>query len=384
MLRALCLMTTFLLLPWITALAGSSADSDGNAALYYWQAFATLPKFSEAENKIIGDSLVAPLNETARKILAESEYSLSMLHRGTALKHCDWGINFEEDGVHVLLPHVAASRVLTSLACLRARERFQTGQNPDGAIDDLLAAMVLGRHISVDGSLISVLVGYNIEYRVIETLGVELPSLDRKKVSDLKTQFDAMPPFGTQASALLACEKVTLEWFIRKVKETKDKEGLQTFLSWVGISEEGDSDLKSKAATFLKECGGTAEGVVKFAEEALPAYDVVAKILDLPLDEFEKGFKVESIKYAGNPVYNVFFPALSKSRQARVRSDVRRSLFSAALAVTLAGQDALKNHLDPVGGGRFDFTPFKAGFELRSKMNGQDDKPITLIVGHRD
>ena len=63
-----------------------------------------------------------------------------------------------EDGVFALLPHCPAARVLASLACLRARQRFEAGQTAE-AIDDLLSAMTLGRHISVDGSLIAVRVG---------------------------------------------------------------------------------------------------------------------------------------------------------------------------------------------------------------------------------
>ena len=63
-----------------------------------------------------------------------------------------------EDGVFALLPHCPAARVLASLACLRARQRFGAGQTAE-AIDDLLSAMTLGRHISVDGSLIAVCVG---------------------------------------------------------------------------------------------------------------------------------------------------------------------------------------------------------------------------------
>ena len=110
----------------------------------------------------------------------------------------------------------------------------------------------------------------------------------------------------------------------------------------------------------------------------------MAKHFDLPLDEFELQFKQEGIEHAGNPVYNVFFPALAKSRQAKARADVRRALFSASLDVQLEGQTALTAHLDPVMGGRFDYTAFKAGFELRSKMNGPDGKPISLSIGRPD
>jgi len=76
-----------------------------------------------------------------------------MLHRGAALRHCDWGISYE-DGIYALLPRAPAARVLTCLACLRARLRFEAGQYSE-AIDDLIAAMTLGRHVSLDRNLIT-------------------------------------------------------------------------------------------------------------------------------------------------------------------------------------------------------------------------------------
>ena len=382
MLRILCLTTAVLSICWGPVFAEQNPDSKGNAALKYWQAFATLPKFTDAENKIIGDCLTAPLDDAARKILTNSEYSLTMLHRAAAVPRCEWSMSYE-DGVFALLPQCPAARVLASLACLRARQRFETGQQAE-AIEDLLSAMTLGRHISVDGSLIAVLVGYSVEARAIELFAHVLPSFNPKTIKDLKTRVDALPPFGTEATALMACEKETLYWFIRKVKETKDKEGLLKFLGWVGISEEKDRDTGNTAAEFLKECGGTADGVTNFAVEALPSYDKLAKCLDLPLNEFEKEFERESIRQASNPVYKVFFPSLARARQSGVRADVRRALFLAALAVQLDGQSAMKDYLDPFGGGRFEFAPFKGGFELHSKLKGQDDKPVTLTVGHRN
>ncbi len=163
----------------------------------------------------------------------------------------------------------------------------------------------------------------------------------------------------------------------------KDKESLLASLSWVGISEGTDRDSGEKVRAFLEECGGTAEGVIKFADEVSPCYAMTAKMFDLPLDEFEKEFERQSTKRAGNPVYKLFFSALGKVRQARARAEVRQALFAAAIARQLDGQDALKDHLDPAGNGRFEYSVFQGGFELRSKMMTQDRKPLSLTVGHR-
>src|SRR5207237_1051332 len=84
--------------------------------------------------------------------------------------------------------------------------------------------LTLSSHVSQGGGFIMLLVGYHIEYRVSETLARYLPQLDAKAIKDVKTRLDGLPPYGNQSTALLTCEKESLEWFIRKVKEKKDKE----------------------------------------------------------------------------------------------------------------------------------------------------------------
>src|SRR5262249_33669257 len=133
---------------------------------------------------------------------------------------------------------------------------------------------------------------------------------------------------------------------------------------------------------FLRECGGTAEGIVKYAEEARPYYDRLAKKMELPPEQFEKEVEREAKEQAGNPVFKLFFPALIQCRHAQAPALPRAALLSAALAVRRDGPDALKKHPDPVGGRPFEYVPFEGGFELRSKFK-VEDKPLSLTVGRR-
>ena len=71
--------------------------------------------------------------------------------------------------------------MLASLACLRARIRFEDGHNAE-AIEDIVDAMTLGRHVSQDGCLITVLFHYVIEHRMSETLALYLPKLDAEMI----------------------------------------------------------------------------------------------------------------------------------------------------------------------------------------------------------
>jgi hypothetical protein len=385
MLRAMSLATSVLLLLWAPARADNPSDLGANAALKYWQAFATLPKFTDAEGqKIFAGYLTMPLDAHAKEIVAKAEYALKMMHYGAALQRCEWGMPYEE-GVDMLLPQGPAARLLTSIACLRARMHFEQGQNAK-AIDDLLANFTLARQISRDGINIIVLVGYGIEHRTGETLALYLPKLSPEAIKDVKRRIDALPAGGNPAAAVKFEEKSALDWFVRKVKETKDKEGLLNLLALVSqlAGPEGQTgDWQEKARGFLESCGGTPEGVLKKAEEVRGAYARVTKMLELPLDQFEKEWEELTQKQSANVVFKVFFPAYEKMRRQQARAEVRSALLTAAIAVQLEGRDALKNHADPVSGGLFRYTAFDGGFELHSKLKGLDDKPLTLTVGVR-
>ena len=386
MLRALCLATAVLVLPVGRASADAPGDLGANAALKYWQAFSTLPKFTDAEQaKLMAEHLTVPLDAQARESVSKAEYALRMLHHGAKLPRCDWGIDWEADGIDVLLPQMTAARVLSSLACLRARIRFEEGRGAE-AVDDMVAAMTLGRQVSLDGSLIGVLIGYNIEARTTDAIALHLPKLDPGAIRALKTRLDALPEGGTPAVGLLACEEKTLEWFIHKVKSAKDKESLVALLAPLAVlngQPEGKArDSANGGRALLAECGGTAAGVLKFAEAARPSYGRVAEQMALPLAQFETEFERETKRQAGNPVFKVFFPALSKVRRAQARADVRHALLPAAIDVRLNGRDAVKSHTDPVAGGPLQYADFPGGFELRSNFK-QDEKPITLTVGLR-
>jgi hypothetical protein len=366
------------------ASADTPPDPSANAALKYWRGFATMPKLSDADaQKLITNYLTMPLDESAREIVSKSEYALKMMHYGAQLRNCDWGIDCDAEGVDALLPQMHAARTLATIAYLRARIRFNEGRQAD-AINDVIAALTMGRHVSLDGTLIGVLVGYSIEARASETLALHLPKLDARTIKELKSRLVNLAPGARPASALRNCEERTIDWLVRKLKGVKDKEDLLKLLSFVGITEGKVGGVDEKTRKFVEECGGTAEGVIKFAEAMRPSYAVIAQKMDLPFDQFEKEFEVEARKQAGNPVFKMLFPSIIKCRAQQERAEVRRALLMAAVAVQADGRDALKNYPDPASGNPFEHGAFDGGFELRSQMKQQDGKPVTLIVGRRE
>jgi hypothetical protein len=385
-----------LVFPLEVAQAAAPVNLGENAALKYWQAFATLPRFTDAEQKkIAAECLTMPLDAQARQFVTRAAYSLQMLHRGAAQPRCDWGLSWEEQGIDVRLPQGNGARALANLAFLRARLRFDEGHNAD-AIDDIVAAMTLARHSSRDTINIMLLVGYAIEHRAIEALAQSLPRLDAATIRALKKRLDALPPSTTAAAALKVEEQFALEWFVRKVKEAKDAKSLIALLGQCTDSDIKARDSAERGRIFLEKCGGTAAGVLAAAGEVRASYALMAKKLDLPLEQFAREYDQEVKKRAGNMVFRVLFPAIDRVRLLQLRADLRRALLSAALAVQLDGKDALKKHPDPVVGGSFEHIAFKGGFELRSKwkldeklrsqwkLDKRFDEPLTLVVGTRE
>jgi hypothetical protein len=392
MLRALCLTVTILALSMNALLAGEGPDLGANAALKYWQAFATLPRVPPAEQKKLeAECLTLPLDARVREIVAGSKYALQMMHDGAAQSRCDWGIDYEA-GIGTMLPHLEGAGLLSCVACLRARMRFDEGRNAEAA-QDIIDAMSLSRHITLGGVNIMLIWGYSLENRASQALALYLPRLDAGMINDLKTRLDALPKSESLADAFRLEEKTVEISVIRRVKAARDKESLLASLSRTLESEGRTSAEKGRA--FLEECGGTAEGVIGYAEKMLQSYERMANSHDLPLDQFVQVWEAEVAKQAGNPVFRELAAFFPKMRWFTARAELRRALLSAAFAVQLDGADALKNRLDPLTGGPFDYVPFEGGFELRSnfrpneglhsklKLDERSAQPQTLTVGLR-
>jgi hypothetical protein len=382
--RAICLALAVLaLFLRSTPAKADLPDPGANAALKYWQAFATLPRFTAAEqDKLMAERVSLPLDAQLRHMLEGAKYSLDMMRRGAVLPRCEWAIGWADEGLGNLLPYLDGASQLSALACLRARIQFEEGQSLEAA-NDVLAAMTMSRHITVDGSLPSFVTSHAIERRLSELLARYLPRLDAATLKHLKKRLAALPAVGSLADAVRQEQFLETGWFVRKIKEAKDEASALAFLRSVWGSPD-------ESRALIADCGGTAARVVKYTEELRSWYPTLAKQMDLPLDQFEKQQEAAALKLAANPMYKRFVPAIVRCRWLEAQAQVRRSLLLAALAVQLDGRAALKNHTDPVVGGSFDYVGFEGGFELSSKWRlGENPRskwyvpsePLVLLVG---
>jgi RNA polymerase sigma factor (sigma-70 family) len=337
-----------------------------NAAVPYGEAFLALRRQPREYARLDVDCLTMPLDARARDQVTRGAYALRQMRRGAALPRCDWTAPAER-GVALSFNPGEGARALSGLACLRARLSFAEGR-PAEALEDILAALTLARQLAREGTLHSLWDGYEIERQMGETLALYLPGLDNRSLKDVKARLEALPPGGSAATATGHMLEAMLNWVIGETREAKDREILLAFLTQLvpctGGPPEGN---RPQGEALLTACGGTAEGVLRFAEQMRPAAASLAKKLELPPDQVEAACERAEKQLASNPMFGVFAPILHKVRVRQAQAQIRRALLLAAVAVRLGGQEALPQHLDPVAGGPFVLVPVEGGFELQSK-----------------
>src|SRR5437762_1831772 len=146
-----------------------------NAAVKYLRADAALRQsyaLSPDAAAKLEKALELPLDGEDEKLVAAAEDALVEFRHGAATKRCDWEVSVE-DGPLANTAHRGAIKELIAVSGLRARLRFRDGDMP-GATGDALAAMAAARHLSVDGSLASVLFAYKLETTVTGVLAQNL------------------------------------------------------------------------------------------------------------------------------------------------------------------------------------------------------------------
>src|SRR5260370_38201888 len=99
--------------------------------------------------------------------------------------------------------------------------RFRDG-NTTGAMDDALAAMAAARHLSVDGSLASVLFAYKLENSVTGVLVQNLLRLSPAQLHELASGLNGLPS-GSNLGTALELEKLSRNelWAIAQNAKTR-------------------------------------------------------------------------------------------------------------------------------------------------------------------
>jgi len=274
---------------------------------------------------------------------------------------------------------------------LRAMWDLQHGR-PADACQDLAAALALGRNVSRDGTLISVLVQIAIEAITCNAIAENFGQFPPEALQQLIADLDAAPPPGTAAAAVLNSEKSFGDWASRGILKLRrehpgnDPQVMEGIRRLLGLAEPppGDEDLWDR---LTQAAGGTSEGMLKLLQERARMYERVAALLALPYPEYEsqvEAFSAE-VEKSPNPFISTGVPSFFKSRAKEFRIQVESAMVRAAVEYKLHGEQGLQSVADPCGTGPFAFQRFvfqgvDRGFELKSPFDAGGFQQVLIFV----
>ncbi len=374
--------------------AASPYRTDVNPALLYWQAFHFLPERSPAEEKIFDQRRTAVLDHSYEALSARYDTVFRFVRRATDLKStADWGIDFA-DGPEALLPHLAKAKAVAQAAQFRARLHLEHGRENE-AIQDLVGALVLGRQLSKDGTLISKLVQIAIDNIVVSSVAENYHAFSTEGLKKLMAEFDASPAGNSVSNCIGIGERLFVDWYRRQLaaihaKHPGDEAGIMREIRDLlarTVTDGSDTEKNyAKADELIAAAGGTSRGMLALIEGMNPLYDEMQSIAALPLAKFEDANQAffERMETSTNLFAKEFFPALKKARGKELRDEARRQMLRAAVQFRLHGEAGFKTVNDPLGAGpfayrRFTFQNVDRGFELRSNYPGEQPEVIIFV-----
>jgi hypothetical protein len=369
------LTVTFMLL-LVFQIRTFAQPKDRNAAVQYLRADAALrqayPLPPQAWVKL-GQALEEPLSAEDEKLVAAASEALAEFQHGASSKLCEWQMS-AEDGPFANTSHRGAVRELVAVSALRARMRLRDGDH-NGAVTDLLAAYAAARHLSLDGSIASVLIGYKLEREVTAALQNAIALLTPAELETLESGFAGLPP-GSSMQNVIAAEKLSRNELGHIVEDAHTHDEL---ISRMAEIPSLDND-RAKAQALVDGCGGSLSGVVDCIDKQTAFYKKWIASFGLPPETFQQQYDPDYARASiGNPILERFTPMLSRLRWAEAYNNTRRALLQAAIAVQRGGAKALSRYPDPSNGHFFNYTQLANGFALESLLK-ENGKPISLSV----
>ena len=365
----------------LLAAKGEQLRTDINPALLYYQAFLLTPKLSDAD----WDYLVTnnwqgqKLPERFGSVVSNYDTELQLLRQAAQQKvSCDWGIDMSP-GAETLLPHLASAKRAAMGARFHAMWDLQNG-NEAAARDDLIAGLTLGRNVSQNKTLISVLVEIAIENIVNDTVAENFHRFSPETLQQLADGFASAPAWGSVASCA-STEKLIHNGALARIEELQKQyrennavaiEALRKLLRGTAAVDAKDEYWNQ----LTNAAGGTIDGIIKLIRDSEPFTAKAFKIMALPYKEYDEQMQQFSaeVQKSVNPIVSQELPAWAACRRREFMSLEDTAMVHAAIEYKLHGEAGLKSVMDPCGNGSFSFQRFvfdgvDRGFELKSAFN---------------
>lgn len=366
--------------------------TDINPALLYYQAFIVEPHLEQSEwDYLETNEWKAPnLDEHFGKLLAEFDDTFRLVRQAAYSKvPCDWGVD-RTSGASTLLPELAYAKGVALNANRRVKWDLQHGRQDD-AREDLLAALALGRNISRDGTIISVLVQASMESIVSASVAENFGRFSPEQLQKIADGMDATPARGTVSNAIISDVSVSRNSLLSRVEELQranpgDDGKVMEDVRKLIMDEQGDTNFWPKLE---KAAGGTSEGIVRLLHEREQFTERMAQELTaVPGESFPaKAAELEAeFTNSPNPFVAGEVTVFLKTRARDLWSLTALAEVRAAVKFKLQGEAGLNSVPDPSGNGpfkieRFFFEGVDRGFKLTPAYNMRgSSKPVVIFV----
>ena len=377
--------------------SGQTTPAKVNPAMTYYRAFLLAPESSDSDQECLASNNLWSVTLPAHfgELVARYDPEFKLVRQAGQLSGpCDWGIDMSQ-GPATLLPHLARCKGVMVAARYRVLWHLQNGQQEE-ARDGLLAAFVLARNISRDGTLISVLVQIAAETICTDIIAENYAKFTPKTLEGLVHGMDAAPAAGT-AAASITFEKLTFhDWFLNKIEELRlatpgNEATIMAGIRNLVVSLEGPEPGEQSAVgpslweRITQAGGNNSDGIIQLLRQEDLAYDRLSKIMGLPFSQFDQEAKAfaADLDRELNPMLADALGACLKARQREFRVQVLLAMVHAAAEYRLHGESGLLRVEDPCGQGPFAFERFlfggvDRGLRLRSAFQGSGF-PETMI-----
>jgi hypothetical protein len=204
-----------------------------NAAVIYWQAFASMPRLNEEEETkslTAAKSPTEPVSDDLRPIIARFDYALQELNRARGVTSCNWELNYSH-GILLRMVHLDQARKLARAALLRARLRF-IAKETDEAIADVGAVLKMARDCGNSPLVVSNLVGLHIEDMATDVLAANLATLSSPQLDSLSVKLKTLPTTPSMAD----CERFERQFM---GEEANSEESLTAYANATLREEKG-------------------------------------------------------------------------------------------------------------------------------------------------
>ncbi len=374
---------------------GQDFRTDINPALIYYRAIVLSPEpLTNTDMDYLNSSagLSQPLPERFDAVFASTSNQFGLVRQAAhSTVPCDWGIDWSA-GAETLLPHLARLKNMSQKGAFRARWELQHNQ-PMEAADDLVAAFVLARNSSRDGSLIAVLVQDAIENLVCTPVAQNFGHFAPEALGQIAVGMQTAPPMGTMAASMRVENYMHTVWlpnWVRGLQKQYNGDDAKVMAAVKGLffsNGDGEATQNSNWQKLVAAASGTSDGVLKLEQDLQPLATQMADLMAMPLAQYEAATNEfnAAVQNSTNPLAQMLLPSVTRARPREFAAQEMEAMVQAAIAYKLNGATGLNSVTDPCGTGpfqlqRFMFNGVDRGFELKGAYNGRGFPEVMIFV----